>query len=248
MDDRPILYVFGGSNGAGKTTYARAYLGSRPKPARFLNADEIARGLSPFAPEAVAVQAGRLLISEFGACVRKGESFAIESTLSGHSQARMIERAKQSDFLIEIHYVWLPSPGLAIQRVADRVSRGGHHVPDEDVRRRYFRSMENFLTVYLPLADHWEVWRNSGESSFKVADALEHDAAYVRSEIFGMSPSTLQEPTSAIRREPSEREKARTTEKEAAAALAAKQVREEHRRWGHKMVLWEDGQIVYKDP
>lgn len=248
MDGRPFLYVFGGSNGAGKTTYARAYLGSRPKPVRFLNADEIARGLSPFAPESVAVQAGRLLISEFGACVRKGESFAIESTLSGHSQARMIQSAKLAGFRVELHYVWLPSAAMAIQRVANRVSRGGHHVPDEDVRRRYDRSMENFLNVYLPLADHWELWQNAEEKFVPMANSIEHDAAYVRSEVFRMNASTLQEPTASPRRELTDAEAKRRQEMLAAAELMAKQVREEHRRWGHKLVLWKNGQIVYEDP
>lgn len=245
--DSPILHVFGGSNGAGKTTYARAYLGSRAHPPRFLNADEIARGLSPFAPETMAVAAGRLLLREFATCVGHGVSFALESTLSGRAQARMIREAKAAGFWIELHYVWLPSADLAIQRVADRVARGGHHVPEEDVRRRYRRSLENFLEVYLPLADHWEVWRNDGDCHTKVAHSIEHDARFVASEVFGMNASHLQEPVAAFA-DRNEWRKQRTAEKQAAAELMARQVREEHRRWGQKLVLWKDGQIVYEDP
>lgn len=160
----PTIYLFGGCNGAGKTTFARAYLTVNfPTPLRFLNADEIARGLSPLAPERVALKAGKLLLSEIEHCLKHQETFGLESTLSGHAQAGILQRAKTLGYRIEIFFLWIPSPELAIQRIIQRVEKGGHPIPSEDVARRYIRSVQNFIGTYAPLADRWEVWDNSAE-------------------------------------------------------------------------------------
>lgn len=108
------LFLFGGSNGAGKTTFARAYLRQLDPIPRFLNADEIARGLSPLEPQRLAVKAGKLLLHEIQGCIESGVSFGLESTLSGTTHAKLLQRAKSSGYQIEIHYLWLPSPELAI--------------------------------------------------------------------------------------------------------------------------------------
>jgi len=160
----PTLYLFAGSNGAGKSAFARAYLttGFEPLP-RFLNADEIAGGLSPLAPDTVRLRAGKLLLREIRECLRGKASFAVESTLSGHSQASVIHQARALGFVIEIHYLWIPSATLAICRIAQRVKKGGQAVPPEDVRRRYKRSLENFVHIYAPLADVWMIWDNTSE-------------------------------------------------------------------------------------
>jgi len=160
----PVFYLFAGSNGAGKTTFARAFLTTQfPVSPRFLNADEIARGLSPLSPESVALKAGRLLLGEIDGCLASGVSFALESTLSGHAQAAILKKAKKAGYEIEIHYLWLPSPSLAVRRVAQRVRKGGHHIPAEDVHRRYRRSIGNFVEVYAALADSWVLWNNVKE-------------------------------------------------------------------------------------
>ncbi len=157
----PVLYLFAGCNGAGKTTFAKAFLTTQFEVSpRFLNADEIAKGLSPLAPETVALKAGRLLLEEIAGCVASGVSFALESTLSGHAQASILTKAKSAGYRIEIHYLWLPTPSLAVRRVAQRVKKGGHHIPPEDVHRRYRRSIGNFADVYAPLADSWVLWNN----------------------------------------------------------------------------------------
>jgi predicted ABC-type ATPase len=156
----PVLYLFAGSNGAGKTTFARSYLTSLPGPPRFLNADEMARGLSPLDPASVARKAARLLLAEIGESLEAGHSFALESTLSGRSQLQVIERAKERGYQIEMHYLWIPSPELAIRRISQRVQMGGHFVPDADVIRRYKRSLDNFVNLYVPLADAWVLWDN----------------------------------------------------------------------------------------
>ena len=157
----PVLYLFAGSNGAGKTTFARSYLTPLPGPPRFLNADEIARGLSPFDPTSMARKAGKLLLGEISGCIGARRSFGLESTLSGRSQLRVIQHAKACGYQVEIHYLWIPSPELAIHRIAQRVLMGGHFVPDADVIRRYQRSLDNFVNLYASLADAWVLWDNT---------------------------------------------------------------------------------------
>ena len=147
------LYVIGGSNGAGKTTFAKEFLPKYVNCLRFVNPDLIAAGLSPFAPETVAAKAGRLMLEEVASLVERGTSFAFESTLSGKTYLRLLEHAKRSGYTIHLFYLWVPDPDLAIARVRDRVENGGHDVPEADVRRRYARTLQNFFHQYRPLAD-----------------------------------------------------------------------------------------------
>ncbi len=171
---KPVLCVIGGCNGAGKTTLAMELLplmGIR----RFLNADEIARGLSPLDPSLSAFRAGRLLLEEARTLLEKEKSFAIESTLSGKTYLNLIELAKTKGYQVVIHFVVLDSPRQALRRVAARVLRGGHNVPKEDVRRRFARGRRNFMSVYLPLADEWMVWDNASPPAKKVAGNFTHD-------------------------------------------------------------------------
>lgn len=130
----------------------------------FINADLIAKGLSPFDPDRVAREAGRLLLRTIDECVRKKESFAFETTLSGKSYEKKIARWKQSGYEITIYYLKLPSVEHAIERVRLRVSQGGHNVPVEDIRRRFDRSWRNFDNVYKPLADSWTVYDTSTDT------------------------------------------------------------------------------------
>src|SRR5262249_27156220 len=149
-----------GCNGAGKTTFAKEFLPTEVKCLRFLNADEIARGLSPFDPAAGALRAGRILLGEFRDSVQRHETFALESTLSGKTYVSLLRGAKQHGFRIFLHYLWLPTPTIAIARVRERVKKGGHHVPAADLRRRFSRSLEHLASDYAPLADKWAVWDN----------------------------------------------------------------------------------------
>lgn len=155
----PTIYLIAGCNGAGKTTFAREFLPKEVKCLRFLNADEIARGLSPFNPAAEAVKAGRLLLSEIRECVTKRETFGLESTLSGRSYFRLFKEAKQAGYRIYLHYLLLPNAAMAITRVRERVRKGGHHVPAMDIRRRFRRSRQN-LPAYAGISDKWAVWNN----------------------------------------------------------------------------------------
>jgi predicted ABC-type ATPase len=169
----PTLCILGGCNGAGKTTLARELL-PRLGLMRFLNADEMARGLSPLDPSLSAFRAGRLLLEEARSLIAAKASFAIESTLSGKVQVALIREAKARGYRILLHYIVIGSATQAIARVALRVRVGGHHVPAEDVRRRFDRSRSHFREDYLPLADEWGLWDNQVPPAVKIASSETH--------------------------------------------------------------------------
>ncbi len=150
----PTLCLIGGCNGAGKTTLAKELL-PRLGLMRFLNADEIARGLSSLCASLCAFKAGRLVIEEVRVMIEAGASFALESTLSGKTYVAMLREARARGFRVVLHYVMIGSAAQAVERVR----LGGHHVPSEDVVRRYERSLRHLLDDYLPLADEWECGR-----------------------------------------------------------------------------------------
>jgi len=135
------IYLIGGCNGAGKTTFDRDFLPAEVKCLRFLNADEIARGLSPLDPPAGQVKAGRVLLSEVHAAIRNNETFALESTLSGLTYIRLLLQAREGGYVIGLHYLWLATPSQAMARVRRRVREGGHDVTEADIRRRFVRSL-----------------------------------------------------------------------------------------------------------
>ena len=165
----PTLCILGGCNGAGKTTLARELL-PRLGLMRFLNADEIARGLSPLDPTLTAFKAGRLVLEEARSLIAAKASFALESTLSGRAQVALIREAKAQGYRILVHYIVIGSATQAVARVALRVRLGGHHVPENDVRRRFDRSRKHFMEDYLPLADEWVLWDNSSPPHQRIAD------------------------------------------------------------------------------
>lgn len=161
---KPRCIVIAGPNGAGKTTFARDYLPTIAGLINFVNVDLIAAGMSPLQPELAAVAAGRVLLRELDRLVAANTDFAFESTLSGLRYAERIRNWKAKGYSIEIAYLCLASPQLALSRVASRVKQGGHNVPRADVLRRFKRGWTNFLEIYRPLADHWTMYDNSGES------------------------------------------------------------------------------------
>jgi predicted ABC-type ATPase len=169
----PTLCILGGCNGAGKTTLARELL-PRLGLMRFLNADEMARGLSPLDPSLSAFRAGRLLLEEARSLIAAKASFAIESTLSGKTLVALIREAKARGYRILLHYIVIGSATQAVARVALRVRLGGHHVPEDDVRRRFDRSRRHFLEDYLPLADEWGLWENQSPPPGQIADSETH--------------------------------------------------------------------------
>jgi predicted ABC-type ATPase len=176
----PTIYLIAGCNGAGKTTFASEFLPKEVKCLRFFNADEIARGLSPFKPSIVAMKAGRLLLQEVHAAISKNETFALESTLSGRTHLRLLRSALTKGYEIEIHYLWLATPAQAVTRVRQRVRMGGHNVPATDIRRRFARSRRHFADDYLPLAIRWTVWDSRSLPAKLLASSETHDMNFVR--------------------------------------------------------------------
>lgn len=158
----PRCIVIAGPNGAGKTTFAREYLPKTAGVLHFVNADLLAAGLSPLRPEAAALAAGRLFLSELDRLAKSRADFAFETTLSGLVYLARLRRWKTEGYRVEIVFLRLPSARLALKRVATRVKQGGHHVPSADVVRRFARGWENFNTHYSTLADAWAVYDNSG--------------------------------------------------------------------------------------
>ena len=144
----PVCTVIAGPNGAGKTTFALNYLRGAGRCDNFVNADLIAAGLSPLVPEREAIEAGRLFLREVRRFVVARESFAFETTLSGRSYLRLIREMRANGWDVDLVYLWLPSVAACVERVAERVARGGHDIPTETIRRRYGRSVNNLLGAY----------------------------------------------------------------------------------------------------
>lgn len=158
--ERKII-IIGGPNGAGKTTFAREFLPQEAECPLFVNADLIAGGLSPFAPNAVEIRAGRLMLKEIASHVQRRESFAFETTLSDRRYAALIPGWRQIGYEVVLVFLRLPEVELAIARVRERVRQGGHDIPDGVIRRRYEAGWRNFNLVYRRLVDHWFLYDNS---------------------------------------------------------------------------------------
>ena len=158
------VIIIAGPNGAGKTTFARSFLPEEAQCQRFINADLIAAGLSPFAPEAAALKAGRLMLEEIAACVRKGECFAFETTLAGHVYLGRITQWREQGYHVSLFFLSLPDADTAIARVAERVKQGGHSIPESVIRRRFDVGLRNFHEVYKSAVDAWALVDNMGEA------------------------------------------------------------------------------------
>ena len=167
--EREIL-ILGGINGAGKTTAAKVLQPEFFEKHQFLNADEIARNISPENVEGAALAAGRRLIERMRELVNRGISFGLETTCSGKSYVRLLEQCKTNGWCIILLYFWLDSPESAIARVARRVSQGGHSVPEDVIRRRYFASVRNMRDLYLPVADEAEIYDNGDLGRVLIAE------------------------------------------------------------------------------
>ena len=157
----PNLYIISGCNGAGKTTASFTVLPELLHVKEFVNADEIARGLSPFQPEKVSIEAGKIMLRRLQELLLQNEDFAFETTLSSRSFVGQIRQAKMQDYIVNLIYYWLDSVELAIERVKVRVSEGGHHIPSDTIIRRYHAGLKNFLNLYRDKVDYWMLIDNS---------------------------------------------------------------------------------------
>lgn len=157
---RPTLYIIAGCNGAGKTTASYSVLPDLLECREFVNADEIARGLSPFNPESVAIEAGRLMIQRIESLVGQRKTFAIETTLATRSYAALVHKVHDLGYNVVLLLFWLPSPEIAVKRVAKRVSEGGHNIPSETIYRRYRLGLQNFFEIFIDIVDSWSFYDN----------------------------------------------------------------------------------------
>ena len=170
-DERKIL-IIAGPNGAGKTTFAQEFLPNEANCPIFVNADLIAASLSPFQPQGVAIRAGRIMLEQIHGHVKKRESFAFETTLSGRSYARMIPEWQTLGYRVKLIFLRLPTPDMAVARVRLRVREGGHNVPEDVVRRRFRAGWRNFETIYRDSVDEWVVYDNSEDDPVLIAEGL----------------------------------------------------------------------------
>ena len=155
------LYILAGCNGAGKTTASLTILPELINCHEFINADEIAKLISPFDPDSVAILAGRIMLSEIETFIKAGRSFCFETTLSAKSYKYFIRLAKEKEYEITLLFFWLNSIDLAIVRVQARVKSGGHNIPIETIMRRYKRGLANLFQIYLPIVDNFMIFDSS---------------------------------------------------------------------------------------
>jgi predicted ABC-type ATPase len=167
-ETHPALWLIAGPNGAGKTTYAFKHVHRVSGSVHFVNLDEIARGLSPLDPQAARLRAARVALAMQEDFIRQRASFSLETTLSGLTYLGLVRRAKEAGFRVFLQFFSVPRVEVSIARVARRVARGGHDVPEPDIRRRYLRAYANF-PLYAAALDEWIVWENGGRSAVPVA-------------------------------------------------------------------------------
>lgn len=160
----PKLYIIAGCNGAGKTTASMTVLPEILNCREFVNADEIAKGLSPFNPEEVAIEAGKIMLQRINQLLIANKTFAIETTLATRSYRNLVSKAKELGYEVVLLFFWLPSPLQAEQRVATRVASGGHDIPKEVINQRYWRGIQNLFDIFVSLVDSWSLYDNTDET------------------------------------------------------------------------------------
>jgi predicted ABC-type ATPase len=180
----PKLYVVAGPNGAGKTTFAKTFLPDYVACKQFVNADLIAGGLSPFSPESAALSAGKLLLERIHSFSRKKIDFGFETTLSGITFASLFKKLKIEGYRIHLFFLWIPNVQLALARIADRVRRGGHPIPEPVVRRRFHKGMRHLFYLYRPLLDSWNLFDNSGPIPHLIASEDEGKLQVLNQDLF----------------------------------------------------------------
>jgi predicted ABC-type ATPase len=167
--DPPHLYVIAGPNGAGKTTFAMKFLPQYVECLEFINADLIASGLSPFAPNRASIQAGRIMLEQIHSLGNRGVNFGFETTLSRKTHLKLFRDLKRMGYHIHLFFLWVNSIDIALKRIDKRVRNGGHKVPEPIVRRRFEKSLLNFFILYKPVVESWAIFDNSQETPKMIA-------------------------------------------------------------------------------
>ncbi len=221
------VLIIAGPNGAGKTTFATEFLPREACCPVFINADLIAAGLAPFEPERVAFRAGRLMLKEIHNYVRRGESFAFETTLSGRRYAELIPVWQTKGFVVKLFFLRLASPELAIARVRQRVLGGGHNVPEPVIRRRFASGLNNFETLYKPLVDEWVLYDTSNGAPILIEERIQY-----------MTKQTADFNQKQIKLSPD------LAAAEIALRRAAAKAREKAKQASSGIMVWKDGKVV----
>ncbi len=186
------LYILAGPNGAGKTTFAKEFLPNYVECLDFVNADFIAGGLSPFLPERAAIRAGRLMIEQIRMFAGQNRDFGFETTLSGKSYVRLLKDLKSRGYRMHLFFLWIRNIDISLERIANRVKRGGHNVPEKIVRRRFNRCLANLFQIYRPLLDSWTIFDNSTTIPSVVAFEKAGDLTVIDSETFSIMSSEME--------------------------------------------------------
>ena len=163
------LYIIAGCNGAGKTTASYTVLPEILDCREYVNADEIAKGLSPFNPESVAIEAGRLMLERIDYLMTAGASFSIETTLATKSYVNLVRRAHKQGYNVKLLFFWLESPEMAKLRVAERVAKGGHNIPEDVIERRYYAGIRNLFNLFMNEVDYWAIFMNTKKPMTSIA-------------------------------------------------------------------------------
>lgn len=179
----PTFYIISGCNGAGKTTASYAIFPEMLDCKEFVNMDEIAKALSPFAPETQSIAAGRIVVNRITDLLKQGVTFAVETTLASRSYASIIRKAKAAGYHVSLVFFWLRTPEMAIRRVEQRVRQGGHHVPDDVVIRRYWVGIKNLFNIYLPITDYWILIDNTTDPFEIIAEGNQNKVNSIECEV-----------------------------------------------------------------
>jgi predicted ABC-type ATPase len=232
------VIILAGPNGAGKTSSAPALLRDELRVAEFVNADVIARGLSGFSADRVAVEAGRIMLRRLDELAIAKQDFAFETTLSGRAFLSAIDRWRSVGYVVRIVYLWLESADVAIARVRRRVTEGGHSVPDETVRRRYHRGLENFASHYRFAADEWQLLDNTDPLDPRLV--ARDDRGAISEALMADRPPIPDDHLARCFRD--------TTVLERAMRITHARVIRRHRLLNQPLVTWRDGKVVELDP
>ena len=193
MDKKPQVYIIAGPNGSGKTTFASEFLPKYAGTPAFINADTIARGLSGFSPDAVALKAGRILLEQIETYASKKTNFAFETTLSGMTYLSRFKDLKKEGYAIHIFFLWIPDVKLSLARVANRVKMGGHDIDEKVVRRRFHKGISNFFRHYRQVLDSWSLFDNSGKAPHLIVEGKGGEPKILDQELYGKVMACMEE-------------------------------------------------------
>jgi len=156
----PTLYIIAGPNGVGKTTFANRYLPDEARQLEFVNADLIAKGLSPFDPDSVSIEAGKIALKRIRELIAQRAGFTWETTMSGRTAVGWLREARESGYSLKAYFLWVRHPETTINLIRQRVTEGGHNIAEEVSRRRFFKTIQNFFSIYRPLMHSWKLFQN----------------------------------------------------------------------------------------